>query len=358
MNPMASWPAMGSTGEVILFWCVAVLMVGGALGVLFFKKAAYAAISMITVMLGLAVLYFALGAPFLGAVQVVVYTGAIMMLFLFVLMMIGVGASDEYQRQRRGNIVGAVIGALGLAVILIGILAHTSVSSAVGLSGDPYSNEPVTSLAASLFSKHWLSMELAGTLLITAAIGAMLLTHTDRLGPSISQRATVEAKMRAFKESGRRIGQLPAPGVYAETNAVDVPAISGATMGPVEESVPRVLRVRGLDRSLSQVAPEVAESLQLERAGDTSEALHGAAATESVPRSGAWGMPGPSAPGGLRQPAARPLTSAEPTGPAILAEDEHEHLDAGRPGTDHVSGPGASAAHTAVPSEDAKEEEK
>ena len=87
MKPMAVWPAMGSTGEAILFWCVAVFMVACALGVLFFRKAGYSAISMVGVMLGLAVLYLAQGAAFLGAVQVVVYTGAIMMLFLFVIMM-------------------------------------------------------------------------------------------------------------------------------------------------------------------------------------------------------------------------------------------------------------------------------
>lgn len=367
MNPMASWPAMGSTGEVILFWCVAVVMVVGALGVLFFKKAAYAAISMIAVMLGLSLLYFALGAPFLGAVQVVVYTGAIMMLFLFVLMMIGVGASDEYQRQRRGAIVGAVLLALGLAVILIGVLAHTTMPDAVGIDGDPYSNKPITQIAVSLFSEHWLSMELAGMLLITSAIGAMLLTHTDRLGPAIGQRSTAEAKMRAFADTGRHIGQLPAPGVYAQSNAVDVPALSGETMGPIEESVPRVLRVRGLDRSLAEVSPEVAASLHLERAGDYSQALYGAAGTESVERSGAWGMPGPGAPDGLRQAQARPEEPAAPSGPGIVSADEPEHLDAGVPGTDQVTGPGSSAdpEGPAVPGEaapsgatDPKEEEK
>ncbi|MDK8351076.1 NADH-quinone oxidoreductase subunit J, partial [Gleimia europaea] len=99
------------TGETVLFWITAAIMVLGALGVLFFKKAAYAALSMVLVMLGLSVLYFAQGAPFMGVVQVVVYTGAIMMLFLFVLMMIGLQATDNYQNQRRGNIVLAVIGA-------------------------------------------------------------------------------------------------------------------------------------------------------------------------------------------------------------------------------------------------------
>lgn len=304
MNPFGSWPAMASVGEAVLFWCVAVIMALCALGVLFFKKAAYAAICMVGVMLGLAVLYVTLGAPFLGTVQVVVYTGAIMMLFLFVIMMIGVGASDEYTRQGRGRIIASVLVGLALIILLGGTIGMATVKGGEPSDVDPYSNEPITMLAVELFQKHWFSMELAGALLITAAIGAMLLTHTDHLGPRIDQRATAEAKMRAFKEHGRRIGQLPAPGVYATSNSADVPAISGETLGPVEDSVPRVLRVRGLDRPLGMVEPEVAEALRLARASKGSlDAV--------AERSGAWGMPGPSAPSGLAQPVARGDSDAQ-----------------------------------------------
>ncbi len=325
MKPMVLLPPMNSTGEAILFWCVAVFMVLCALGVLFFRRAVYSAICMVGVMLGLAVLYIAEGAPFLGAVQVIVYTGAIMMLFLFVIMMIGVGTSDEYQRQQRGTIIAAVIGGLGLAIILGGVIGHTQIGESVGLGEDPYSNSPITTLATTLFADYWFSMELAGALLITAAIGAMLLTHTDRLGPAIDQRTTVEAKMRAWKETGRHIGQLPSPGVYAATNAVDAPAISGETLGPVEESVPRVLRVRGLDRTIGQIEPDVAASLQLVRAGDREDSPFGAASSAQVPPSGAWGMPGPAAPQGLDQPLApEPESSdaAETTDPAEGSEEQ------------------------------------
>lgn len=303
MNLFAHWPLMASTGETVMFSIVAVIMIAGALGVLFFKKAAYAALSMVTVMLGLAVLYVTTGAPFLGTTQVIVYTGAIMMLFLFVIMMIGLGASDEYRRQGAGRIAAAVLTGLGLSVVLIGFVGYGAGVPGRPTDIDPYSNQPVTDLAVELFSRHWMSMELAGALLITAAIGAMLLTHTDELGPKADQRTMAKAKMRAYKERSRHIGQLPAPGVYATSNAFDVPAISGATLGPVEESVPRVLRVRGLDRPLSAVEPHTAHELQLARYGATDSAFaHGAAGTP--PRSGAWGMPGPQAPSGLNQPQA------------------------------------------------------
>ena len=72
---LMNWPEMASTGEAILFGCVAVFMIACALGVLFFKKAVYCAICMVGVMLGLAILYLMHGAAFLGTVQVVVYTG-------------------------------------------------------------------------------------------------------------------------------------------------------------------------------------------------------------------------------------------------------------------------------------------
>ena len=183
MNLSNGWPMMGSTGEIILFACTAIVMVACALGVLFFKKAAHSVICMVGVMLGLAVLYIANSAPFLGVAQIVVYTGAIMMLFLFVIMLIGIGTSDDYARQARGAIVAAVLGGLGLIVIVTTAILKSVPAPHKPVEVDPYSNQPITDLAITLFQQHWLSMELAGGLLITAAVGAMLLTHSDRLTP-------------------------------------------------------------------------------------------------------------------------------------------------------------------------------
>ena len=161
-------------------------------------------------------------------------------------------------------------------------------------------------------------MELAGGLLITAAVGAMLLTHSDRLGPKVNQEQTARNKMCAFAEKGTRIGQLPAPGVYAQSNAADVPAISGETLGPVEESVPRVLRVRGLARTIGEVTPEVSEQLALARHDDNTavaaeESPYTIGRTPDVPRSGSFGMPGAAAPTGLAQPRARKARTTTPT---------------------------------------------
>ena len=318
MNLSNGWPMMGSTGEIILFACTAIVMVACALGVLFCKKAAHSVICMIGVMLGLAILYIANSAPFLGVAQIVVYTGAIMMLFLFVIMLIGIGTSDDYAHQSRGAIVAAVLGGLGLIVIVTTAILKSVPDTYAANEVNPYSNQPITDLAITLFQEHWLSMELAGGLLITAAVGAMLLTHSDRLGPKVTQLQTARNKMRAFGEKGARIGQLPAPGVYAQSNAADVPAISGETLGPVEESVPRVLRVRGLTRTIGEVTPEVSEQLALARnEADGSEALEESpytiGRTPDVPRSGSFGMPGAAAPTGLAQPRARKARTTTPT---------------------------------------------
>mgnify|MGYP002738662765 CR=1 FL=1 len=322
LSAVTTGPQMASTGEAILFWVTAIIMVAGAFGVLFFKKAAYSAISMVTVMIGLAVLYFAQGAPFMGVVQIVVYTGAIMMLFLFVLMMIGLQATDNYMNQNRANIVWAVVGSAVLAIVLSAIIWNANLPAAAEYGVDPYSNAPIENLALVLFSDFWFSMELAAALLITAAVGAVLLTHGDRLSPKRTQKHVVDAKMAAYQETGRHVGQHTAPGVYASSTAFDVGALSGETHKPVTDSIPRVLRVRGLDRSLGSLDPELARAMHKQATGQpTNHAIHGVAGTDRVKQSGAWGMGGKSAPDGLIQYEARPAIEAG-SEPEIESKEE------------------------------------
>lgn len=294
----AGWPTMSGVGEAILFWITAALMVGGALGVLLFRKAAYAVLSMVVVMVGMAVLFFALQAPFNGAVQIIVYTGAILMLFLFVIMMIGLGASDGYLDQRKGYIIAASLFGAALAILMVSAVFVSVVPGPGKFSDDPYSNVPVTSLAATLFQDHWMTIQVTAALLITAAIGAILLTHSDQLGPKLNQRAVARARMSAFARSNHHMGQLPAPGVYATTNAVDNPAIAGDTLEVAEDSVPRVLRLRGLEKPLNEVEPGVAEALRLARTEDRKNSQWGAV---QVGQSQAWGMRGAGKPTGLMQ---------------------------------------------------------
>ena len=84
-----------STAEAAVFWVCAVLAVTGGLGLILSRRAVHSALWVALTMISLAVLYLANAAPFLGMVQIIVYTGAVMMLFLFVLMVVGVDSSDH-----------------------------------------------------------------------------------------------------------------------------------------------------------------------------------------------------------------------------------------------------------------------
>ena len=98
---------------MIAFWILAPIMVLAALGILFVRKAVHAALLLAVVMIGLALLYLVQDAPFLFAVQIIVYTGAILMLFLFVVMLVGVDASDSLVETIRGQrLLAAVVGLL------------------------------------------------------------------------------------------------------------------------------------------------------------------------------------------------------------------------------------------------------
>ncbi|MHB1062929.1 MAG: NADH-quinone oxidoreductase subunit J [Georgenia sp.] len=283
-----------STGEAVLFWVLAPVMVLAALGLLFLRKSVYAAMCVVLIMLSLAALYVAQGAPFLGVAQVVVYTGAIMMLFLFVLMLVGVDASDSLTETIRGQRGVAVLGGLGLVLVLVGVVATAVMPDPVGVDAANADTNPV-GVARLIFSDHVFTMEITGALLIVAALGAVTLTHGERLHKKLSQADTAEAKMRAYGEGRGGIRMLPAPGVYARSNSAAVAALSG-TGEPIQDSVPRVLRIRGQERPIGDVAPEAVEAVARSRAGDEAAGLFGAAASRGVRQSGLPGMRGEPAP--------------------------------------------------------------
>src|SRR5215217_7570526 len=115
------------------FWILAPIMVVAALGILFVRKAVHAALLLAVVMLSLAVLYAVMEAPFLFAVQIIVYTGAILMLFLFVLMLVGVDASDSVIETIRGQRVLAIVVGLLLGLVLVVGLGQVTLGATVGL---------------------------------------------------------------------------------------------------------------------------------------------------------------------------------------------------------------------------------
>lgn len=243
-----------STGEAVLFWVIGPIMVLAALGLLFARKTVHAAMSIVLVMISLAILYVAQEAPFLGVVQVIVYTGAVMMLFLFVLMLVGVDASDSLVETISGQRwIGALLG-LGLAVVLVGVVLTAADVAPVGLEAANADGNPV-GVARVIFADHVFALEVVGTLLVIAALGALILTHRQRLTRHVGQRERAEARVAA----GAVLTPLPSPGVYARSNAMDVPAL-GADGRPLEHSVPRVLRIRGQERSVADVHAEVGDA--------------------------------------------------------------------------------------------------
>ena len=121
-------------GEAVLFWVLAPTMVLSALGLLFAKKAVHAALATAVVMVSLGVIYVAQHADFLGVIQVFVYTGAVMMLFLFVLMLVGVDSADSLVETIRGQRWVGLLLAVGLGVLLVTAVGSVTFASPVGLT--------------------------------------------------------------------------------------------------------------------------------------------------------------------------------------------------------------------------------
>ena len=254
------------------FWILAPIMVLAALGILFVRKAVHAALLLAVVMISLAILYAVLEAPFLFAVQIIVYTGAILMLFLFVLMLVGVDASDSVVETIKGQRALAIGTGSVLGVLLVLGVSQTALGAARGLEL-ANADGNIQGLANIMFSRYVFAFEVTSALLITAALGAMVLAHRERLEPRESQASAARQRVRDYADSGKPLGPLPSPGVFARHNAVDTPAL--LPDGTVAEaSISRVLAARGSVRS----APALAENI------------------EAIERQIAGGMPGLEAP--------------------------------------------------------------
>ncbi|MFI5783443.1 NADH-quinone oxidoreductase subunit J [Nocardia sp. NPDC051570] len=209
-----------STGETVLFWVLAVVAVAGALGLVCARKAVHSALALAATMITLSVFYIAQDALFLGVVQIVVYTGAVMMLFLFVLMLVGVDSNESLRETLRGHRVAVVVVGIGFGILLIGAIARGVRDNDVAATGPGFGANPIAALADLIFVRYVWAFELTGALLITATIGAMVLAHRERFGPRTDQK---EMSRRRVRE-GRQVTPLPTPGVYARHNAVDIPA--------------------------------------------------------------------------------------------------------------------------------------
>ncbi|MBI1759745.1 MAG: NADH-quinone oxidoreductase subunit J [Actinobacteria bacterium] len=208
-----------STGESTVFVVLGIAAVVGAVGMVLARNAVHSALFLVLTMLSLGVFYFVQQAPFLGVVQIIVYTGAIMILFLFVLMLIGRDSVDSMVETLPGQRTAAVV--LGLAFAgLVGATVYRGVRD-ITPRGIPDVNNSVPVIAAALFHDYVFAFELTSALLITAAVGAMVLAHVERpAGTRQTQRDLARARFR-----GGRPQPLPGPGVFATSNSIGTPAL-------------------------------------------------------------------------------------------------------------------------------------
>ena len=253
-NSLAAYST--STGEAFQFWILGTVAVIGALCTVFMKKAVHSALCLAGTMIILAVFYLANGAYFLGIVQVVVYTGAIMMLFLFVVMLVGVTAADSLKETIKGQRWLALLCGLGFGILLCAGIGNASLSEFNGLA-QANSGGNVEGLAALIFTKYVFAFEITGALLITAAVGAMVLTHRERTERAKTQRELAGERVRANKQ----LPPLPAPGVYARHNAVDIAGLLPDGT-PSELTVIKTLRDRGQIRDVSDEAIKDLKALE------------------------------------------------------------------------------------------------
>jgi NADH-quinone oxidoreductase subunit J len=209
------------TGEEITFWILGPVALGGAIGMVLARNAIHSALFLVLTMFSLGVFYVLQGGPFIGMVQIIVYTGAIMILFLFVLMLVGRDSSDSVVETLRGQRVAAAILGIGFAALVAAaIVRGVGKVEAAGLD-QANAGGNVPAIATKLFSDYVFAFEVTSALLITAAVGAMVLAHVQRPGGRRTQRELSKARFR----DGGYPAPKPGPGVFARHDSVATPAL-------------------------------------------------------------------------------------------------------------------------------------
>jgi NADH-quinone oxidoreductase subunit J len=178
--------------DLLVFWLMAAVGTGAGVLMLLQRNAVHSALFLIVNQFTLAVMFALLGAHFLAAVQVIVYAGAIMVLFLFVIMFLGVDRREalvEPIRGQRGLAIG--LGVLLVAVVVAAIRLGVGLS---GAPGPPPSGDNVEAVGRLLFTTYVFPFEVTSILLIVAAIAAMVLARRRARGLPEYEEPPVEER--------------------------------------------------------------------------------------------------------------------------------------------------------------------
>jgi NADH-quinone oxidoreductase subunit J len=186
--------------ELFVFVVAGAMVLGGAVGVIVSKHPVHAALSLILTLFGVAVLFVAQQANFLAAVQVIVYAGAIVVLFLFVIMLLGVDNAENLQiepfklQRPIAVFVGAGLFGLITTAAIVARDAETAANGAglevTGPDGGALHDGNIRALARDLFSDHVLAFELTSVLLVIAVVGTVLLARKPRKGEIMVDQGT------------------------------------------------------------------------------------------------------------------------------------------------------------------------
>jgi NADH-quinone oxidoreductase subunit J len=169
--------------QMVVFVLASAMVLAGALGVIVFANPVHAALSLVLTLFGIAVHFVALEAHFLAAVQVIVYAGAIVVLFLFVIMLLGVDKADDlsiepFPIQRP---LAAIVG-IGLAGLVIAAVMRARDTIAEGSPLESTGDDNIRQLADNLFQDQVFAFEFTSILLIVAVAGTVLLTRRSKSG--------------------------------------------------------------------------------------------------------------------------------------------------------------------------------
>jgi NADH-quinone oxidoreductase subunit J len=167
--------------QLALFIVFGALALGGALNLLLQRHPIHSALSLVVVMMSLAVLYWSLGAEFLAAAQVIVYSGAIMVLFVFVIMLLNAGTEEHTHGSRAAYAVGFPGAAAIFCLLSFVFLSERNALMTTNIGGDLSSAaDNIAQLSAVLFTRQLLPFEVTSVLILVAILGAVVLARKEQ----------------------------------------------------------------------------------------------------------------------------------------------------------------------------------